>query len=49
MLDTKIAALENGRPWSSYRVGALEEHLSGLVVLRSSTGLVLLRSQGQCS
>ena len=51
MLDT-IAAPENGRPWSSYRVGAPEEHLSGSVLLRSTarggapqeTWSVLLRS-----
>ena len=52
MLNKTTAAPENRRPWSWYRVGAPEEHLSGSVLLRSSTrvdapeepGLVLLRS-----
>ena len=52
MLNKTTAAPENRGPWSSYRVGAPEEHLSGLVLLRSSTrfgaaeepGSVLLRS-----
>ena len=37
MLSKTTAAPENRRPWSSYKVGALEEHLSGSVLLRSST------------
>ena len=52
MLNKTTAAPENRRPWSSCRVGAPEEHLSGSVLLRSSTrvgapkepGSVLLRS-----
>ena len=52
MLNKTTAAPENRRPWSWYRVGAPEEHLSGSVLLRSSTrvgapeepGSVLLRS-----
>ena len=53
MLDTTVTAPENGRTWSTgYRVGALEKHLSGLVLLSSSTWVgapkepapVLLRS-----
>ena len=52
MLNKTAAAPENRRPWSWYRVCALEEHLSGSVLLRSSTrvgapdvqALVLLRS-----
>ena len=52
MLNKTTAAPENRRPWSSYRVGAPEEHLSGSVLLRSTTrvgapeepGSVLLRS-----
>ena len=51
MLNKTTAAPENRRPWSSYRVGAPEEHSSGSVLLRSSTrvgapeepGSVLLR------
>ena len=51
MLNKTTAAPENRRPWSSYRVGAPEEHLSGSVLLRSNTrvrapeepGSVLLR------
>ena len=37
MLNKTTAAPENRRPWSSYRVGAPEEHLSGSVLLRSGT------------
>ena len=37
MLNKTTAAPEKRRPWSSYRVGAPEEHLSGSVLLRSST------------
>ena len=52
MLNKTTAAPENRRPWRWYRVGAPEEHLSGSVLLRSSTrvgapeepGSVLLRS-----
>ena len=52
MLNKTTAAPENRRPWSSYRVGAPEEHLLGSVLLRSTTrvgapeepGSVLLRS-----
>ena len=52
MLNKTTAAPENRRPWSSYRVGAPEEHLSGSVLLRSTSrvgapeepGSVLLRS-----
>ena len=52
MLNKTTAAPENRRPWSWYRVGAPEEHLSGSVLLRSSSrvgapeepGSVLLRS-----
>ena len=52
MLNKTTAAPENHRPWRWYRVGAPEEHLSGSVLLRSSTrvgapeepGSVLLRS-----
>ena len=52
MLNKTTAAPENRRPWSSYRVGAPEDHLSGSVLLRSTTrvgalgepGSVLLRS-----
>ena len=52
MLNKTTAAPENRRPWSWYRVGAPEEHLSGSVLLRSSIrvgapeepGSVLLRS-----
>ena len=52
MLNKTTAAPKNRRPWSWYRVGAPEEHLSGLVLLRSSIrvgapeepGSVLLRS-----
>ena len=52
MLNKTTAAPENRRPWSSYRVGARQEHLSGSVLLRSSTRVgapeepvsVLLRS-----
>ena len=51
MLNKTTAAPQNRQPWSSYRVGAPEEHLSGSVLLRSSTtvgapeelGSVLLR------
>ena len=51
MLNKTTAAPENRRPWRWYRVGAPEEHLSGSVLLRSSTrvgapeepGSVLLR------
>ena len=39
MLDTKIAAPANGRPRISYRAGALEEHLSGSVLLKSFIGV----------
>ena len=52
MLNNTTAAPENRRPWSWYSVGGPEEHLSGSVLLRSSTrvgapeepGSVLLRS-----
>ena len=52
MLNKTTAAPENRRPWRWHRVGAPEEHLSGSVLLRSSTrvgapeepGSVLLRS-----
>ena len=52
MLNKTTAAPENRRPWRWYRVGVPEEHLSGSVLLRSSTrvgapeepGSVLLRS-----
>ena len=52
MLNKTTAAPENHRPWRWYRVGAPEEHLSGSVLLRSSTRVgapeepasVLLRS-----
>ena len=37
MLNKTTSAPENCRPWSWYRVGAPEEHLSGSVLLRSST------------
>ena len=37
MLNKTTAAPENHRPWRWYRVGAPEEHLSGSVLLRSST------------
>ena len=35
MLNKTTTAPENRRPWSWYRVGAPEEHLSGSVLLRS--------------
>ena len=38
MPNKTTAAPENRRPWSWYRVGALEEHLSGSVLLRSRVG-----------
>ena len=52
MLNKTTAAPQIRRPWRWYRVGAPEEHLSGSVLLRSSTrvgapeepGSVLLRS-----
>ena len=37
MLNKTTTAPENRRPWSSYRVGSPEEHLSGSVLLRSNT------------
>ena len=37
MLNKTTAAPENRRPWRWYRVGDPEEHLSGSVLLRSST------------
>ena len=37
MLNKTTVAPRNRRPWSWYRVGASEEHLSGSVPLRSST------------
>ena len=37
MLNKTPAAAEHCRPWSLDRVGAPEEHLSGLVLLRSGT------------
>ena len=37
MLNKTTAAPENRRPWRWYRVAAPEEHLSGSVLLRSST------------
>ena len=52
MLNKTTFAPEHRRPWSWYRVGAPEEHLSGSVLRRSSIrvgapeepGSVLLRS-----
>ena len=57
MLNKTAAAHENCRPWSSYMVGARDEHSLGSVLLRSGTTvgapeeprLLLLRSHGRCS
>ena len=47
MLRTKFAAAQNCGPWNSYKVGAIEEHLSPCVLLSGALeepGSVLVRS-----